>query len=65
MGAMYSTFVRTLLVVSGVLMVLCLGELVLEWMRVGFDPSVLVGWAGTNNAKLVDVLSPSASSQEG
>src|SRR5690348_497786 len=35
-------------------------EFFLEWSRAGYPPWGGMSWAGTNNAKLVDVLSPMA-----
>jgi hypothetical protein len=35
-------------------------EFFLEWRAAGYPGATATSWAGTNNAKLVDVLSPMA-----
>jgi hypothetical protein len=60
MGAMHASFVRYLLIISGVCIALFAGEFLLEYWRLDLPAAAFVGWAGTNNAKLVDILSPMA-----
>lgn len=58
---MQRTFVRSLLVTFAVFAVLLSAELLAEWWRLGEPASGdVLSWAGVNNAKLVDVLSPTA-----
>jgi hypothetical protein len=57
---MQSGFVRFLLLVAGILIALFTVEVVWDWVQVGRPPLELAGWAGANNAKMVDVLSPMA-----
>jgi hypothetical protein len=60
MPSMHAPFVRYLLIIAAVLICLCAGEFFFEWYRLGMSDAAFVGWAGVNNAKLVDLLSPMA-----
>ncbi len=60
MVSMQSGFVRFLLLVAGILIVLITVEVVWDWVQLGMPAVALAGWAGVNNAKMVDVLSPMA-----
>jgi Predicted membrane protein (DUF2254) len=55
-----SGFVRVLLVVSGVMILVFTGEAIWDWVRLGMPALATQGWAGVNNAKMVDILSPIA-----
>ncbi|MBI2897032.1 MAG: DUF2254 domain-containing protein [Deltaproteobacteria bacterium] len=57
---MRSTFVRSLLVVSAIFIAVFSAEFVFEWVRLGKPGVAEMSWAGNNNAKLVDLLSPMA-----
>jgi hypothetical protein len=57
---MTRSFRRGLFIVSASLIALFLGEFFLEWWRLGFPGESALTWADTNNAKLVDLLSPIA-----
>jgi len=52
-------FVRALLIAMAVFVAVFALEFYLEWRRLGM-PSDGMSWAGVNNAKLVDILSPMA-----
>jgi hypothetical protein len=53
-------FVRGLLIVSAAMMTFFALEFFLEWFRLGRPGAEALTWADTNNAKLVDLLSPVA-----
>lgn len=53
-------FVRSLFLVSAGFAVFFAGELALEWWRLGMPGASATSWAGVNNAKLVDLMSPLA-----
>jgi len=53
-------FVRSFAIAFVAFSVLFGLEFFLEWRRAGYPGWTSVSWAGTNNAKLVDVLSPMA-----
>lgn len=53
-------FHRTLIVVFLVFSLLFALELGFEWVRLGRPGADAMSWAGTNNAKLVDLMSPIA-----
>jgi len=53
-------FVRSLFLVAGLFIVFFAGELAVEWWRLGMPGPSATSWAGVNNAKLVDVMSPLA-----
>lgn len=57
---MYRTFLRTLVTVLVVFTLFFAGELALEWWRLGMPSDSATSWAGVNNAKLVDLMSPLA-----
>ncbi len=57
---MTRSFRRGLFVMSGALFLFFSFEFLLEWWRLGFPGTAQLSWAGTNNAKLVDLLSPIA-----
>lgn len=57
---MQQNFVRTLLVVCGVFLVIFLAEFFFEWWRLGWPGVAEMSWADVNNAKMADVLSPTA-----
>lgn len=57
---MYRTFSRTLIVVVVVFTVVFAAELGLEWWALGMPGESATSWAGVNNAKLVDLMSPLA-----
>ena len=54
----HKRFVQGLLIFAFLALILFGAEFLLDWVRLGRPE--LVGWADTNNAKLVDVLSPMA-----
>jgi hypothetical protein len=56
----YRTFSRTLLGVLVFFAVFFAGELAFEWWRLGMPEEAAMSWAGVNNAKLVDLMSPLA-----
>lgn len=56
----YRTFVRSSCLVVVVFAVAFAAELGLEWWRLGMPDAASMSWAGTNNAKLVDLMSPLA-----
>ncbi len=53
-------FLRSFALAVGVFALLFFVEFALEWRRSGWQPWGTPSWAGVNNAKLVDVLSPMA-----
>src|SRR5690242_1064410 len=57
---MRGAFVRMVVVVFAVFTAVFTLEFVVEWYRLGAPGWSDVSWAGVNNAKLVDVLSPMA-----
>jgi Predicted membrane protein (DUF2254) len=57
---MHSKFVRWLVVVAGVMILIFTGEVAWDWIRLGMPAVSGQGWAGVNNAKMVDILSPIA-----
>lgn len=57
---MRTNFVRTLLIAFVVFAVVFGLEFFLEWWRLGKPGAEAMSWAGVNNTKLVDVLSPMA-----
>jgi hypothetical protein len=57
---MRTTFSRTALALCGVYVVIFGGEAALEWWSAGAPGLSATSWAGVNNAKLVDILSPMA-----
>jgi len=57
---MRAIFVRTLLAVFAIFALVFAGEFFFEWNRLGRPGIADLSWANTNNAKLVDVLSPMA-----
>jgi len=57
---MRAGFVRWLLVVFAVFAAIFSVEFFAEWFRLGRPGASEMSWAGVNNAKLVDVLSPMA-----
>ena len=57
---MYRTFSRTLLAVLLFFALFFAGELAFEWWRLGMPEEAAMSWAGVNNAKLVDLMSPLA-----
>ena len=57
---MYTTFVRSLFVVLALSASFFAAELAFEWWRLGTPDEGAMSWAGTNNAKLVDLMSPVA-----
>ncbi len=57
---MYRTFIRSLLVVVVCFSALFAAELAFEWWRLGEPGTAAMSWAGVNNPKLVDILSPIA-----
>ncbi|MFH0901236.1 MAG: DUF2254 family protein [Pseudomonadota bacterium] len=54
------SFLRVFLLVGLVFIVFFSAEFLLEWQRLGRPGLADLSWAGNNNAKLVDVLSPMA-----
>ena len=54
------TFQRSLLAVGFAFIAFFSAEYLLEWLRLGRPGLDAVSWAGANNAKLVDILSPMA-----
>lgn len=57
---MYRNFSRTLLGVLTFFTLFFAGELAFEWWRLGMPDEAAMSWAGVNNAKLVDLMSPLA-----
>jgi len=57
---MRANFVRGILAAFAVFSLCFAGEFFLEWWRLGFPGMAAMSWAGQNNAKLVDILSPVA-----
>src|SRR3990170_6401972 len=57
---MRTTFVRSLLIAFAVFATLFGLEFFLEWRAAGMPGVGEMSWAGVNNAKLVDILSPMA-----
>ena len=57
---MRSLFVRSLILAFAAFALLFGIEFFLEWRAAGYPGAAQMSWAGTNNAKLVDVLSPMA-----
>jgi hypothetical protein len=53
-------FVRGVLVLGAVFTLVIAGEAALEYFRLGKPALSDMTWQGTNNAKLVDALSPMA-----
>ncbi|HTR49312.1 MAG TPA: DUF2254 family protein [Kofleriaceae bacterium] len=57
---MRKLFVRSLAIAFVAFALLFGSEFFLEWRRAGFPGTSEMSWAGVNNAKLVDILSPMA-----
>jgi hypothetical protein len=57
---MRRAFVRSLAIAFVVFFALFVLEFFLEWHRLGMPGAKQLSWAGVNNAKLVDILSPMA-----
>jgi len=57
---MRKLFVRSLLIALLAFAVIFALEFFLEWRAAGYPGIAKMSWAGTNNAKIVDVLSPMA-----
>ncbi len=57
---MRKSLVRTVVLAFVVFAALFTLEFVLEWRRLGFPGMKEISWAGVNNTKLVDVMSPMA-----
>ncbi len=53
-------FVRSLFIAFAVFSCIFAAEFLLEWRRLGYPGTTALSWAGQNNAKLVDLLSPVA-----
>jgi hypothetical protein len=56
----YRTFARTMAVVATFYVLFFAAELAFEWWRLGMPGSEATSWVETNNAKLVDIMSPLA-----
>lgn len=57
---LHRLFIRGVLFLGAACIVLFAGQFVLEYYRLGQPSLADMSWAGTNNAKLVDALSPMA-----